>query len=70
MTSPERASIVLDREEAAVRAVADASAGDVVLLAGRGADIVEHVEGGYARVSDDAELGRYAARRRAWRMIA
>ena len=70
MTTRDKCRIVLDREAAACQAVDQAEPGDVVLLAGRGADIVEQVAGGMARVTDDAEIGRYAARRRAWRIVA
>jgi UDP-N-acetylmuramoyl-L-alanyl-D-glutamate--2,6-diaminopimelate ligase len=47
-----RLEIVLDRREAIERALADARAGDVVVIAGKGADTEMEVAGGFVPFSD------------------
>jgi UDP-N-acetylmuramoyl-L-alanyl-D-glutamate--2,6-diaminopimelate ligase len=47
-----RLEIVLDRREAIERALADARAGDVVVIAGKGADTEMEIAGGFVPFSD------------------
>jgi UDP-N-acetylmuramoyl-L-alanyl-D-glutamate--2,6-diaminopimelate ligase len=52
-----RLPIVVDRREAIERALTDADAGDVVVIAGKGADTVMEVGGGSVPF-DDREVAR------------
>jgi len=57
--------VIVDRREAIARAVADADARDVVLIAGKGHEDYQEIAGVRHPFSDAAEAGAALERRRA-----
>jgi UDP-N-acetylmuramyl-tripeptide synthetase len=64
MTNPAKAQIVTDRQDGINLAVNAARPGDCVLVLGRGLELVQELDAGYASVESDYAMARAAARRR------